>query len=148
MNQKRMILKTARFSVGSWTIEEYHEADKHDSLWRTVEPAFADLVACLAEETPDFTKTERERLVDLKYYYAGTCARFMSEYLVEVSKDIIGGLADSVGDADRQASEKGAYSLEQNHHIPSLVPDNTGRNLRVAGFVSRYVAQVCGSVRG
>ena len=66
--------------IDAWTLEEYLTAIRNDDFWGGVRHVFSEKGASL---------DERVTLVESKFYYAGTCARFMFGFPIKEIRQIV-----------------------------------------------------------
>jgi hypothetical protein len=129
--------KTMLHGVGSWSLDEYRAAVKDDDFWASVS-------ATLLEEgqEPHPTKEVRAEIVENKFEYAGTCARFMFVYSVAQIKEKV-NLAIRTQDV-RIDGPSGLFNKNTKHHLlsSSLVGDPPVQTY--TGFVSRYATRAIG----
>jgi hypothetical protein len=125
----QLLDKLAIHGVGSWSLEEYLTAIEDDEFWESVSGNLFD-----QDHSP--TRDERKKIVESKFFYAGTCARFMFHYSVEAIKKTVFVALHSLG-LDSKDPGSLIHALSKRY----LVSQSLTGEFRIpsySGFVSRY----------
>ena len=125
--------------VGSWSLEEYLTAITSNNFWENVKNAF---LGCRAE------LSERTKLVESKYYYAGTCARSMfASSIEEIEQDIFLTIAEMSPSAIDCTWTESFLTDPLKHSLMSYMYEEDTL-LGMTGFVSQYAAREFGEATG
>jgi len=143
-----------RHGVGSWSLYDYLQAVSNQELWKNVREFFADPE--LAESRGiELTESERADLVEgmsreervkVKFYFAGSCVRYMFGSSIDTIKtevsDAIATMSSNIMDATvGEWSHSGWFR----HRLISFTYES-GYEFKRTGFVSQYVARAFGVV--
>jgi hypothetical protein len=128
-----------RFRIGAWSLDEYQQAVKNERFWNSVKHAFSECDGFDINRSDNLD--ERIRLLQFKYYFGGTSARFTLRDSLSDLKRRIGTTIGSVSFKTLQGMVDEEYLRHVKHRLSTYIRNAwIDGGLEYAGYVSEYVA--------